>query len=180
MSQNEKTIAGLIIPLEQYPHIQESASLEEAIIQFKEFLPDGHERVAHNQLLVINDKDQLVGRLTLMDIMRGFAPQLFGKTKVEHFDGKTGDFTDLALLLEESTFSECGKNRSKPILPLVQPIKLTLSRETHLLKALVMMSAHNELNVPVTENGRVIGVLRLEEIFLAMCNTYCVLPQANS
>nr|WP_320012292.1 CBS domain-containing protein [uncultured Desulfobulbus sp.] len=179
MSESEKTIAALIIPLEQYPHINENASLEEAIIQFKEFLPDGNERVAHNQLLVISDQEQLVGRLTLMDIMRGFAPQLLGKTKVEHFDGKTGDFTDLALLLEESTFSECGKNRTQPILPLVQPIKLTLGQETHLLKALVMMSAHNELKVPVTENSRVIGVLRLEEIFLAMCNTYCVLPEAK-
>ncbi|WP_028581177.1 CBS domain-containing protein [Desulfogranum japonicum] len=176
MDQEPATIRELVIALEKYPHINENATLDEAIASCKEIQADGSEKVRQKVLLVVNDADQLVGKLSIVDIMKGLAPHLLSETKVEKFDGKTADFTDLAFLLEESTFLECGKNRNRIVKPLLHPIDLVLTPDTHLLNALVLMSKHKESIVPVKENGTVLGVLRCEEIFLAMCNTYCKLP----
>ncbi len=179
MDQGPAIIRELVIPLEKYPHIKETATLDEAIISCKELLPDGSEQVRQKVLLVVNDADQLVGKISIMDIMKGLAPHLLSETKVKQFDGKTADFTDLAFLLEESTFSECGKNRNRTVESLVHPIDVVLTPDTPVLKALVLLSAHKETIIPVKENGVILGVLRLEEIFLAMCNTYCTLPGAE-
>jgi predicted transcriptional regulator len=104
------------------------------------------------------------------------APGLLENTRVDKFEGQKENYLDLAYLYEKSTFTECGKNRDKPIKPLMRTIDFSLPADTHILKALVLMSSRNDFNIPVTDNGTIVGVLRLEEIFMAMCNTYCPLP----
>ncbi|TKB24403.1 CBS domain-containing protein [Desulfopila sp. IMCC35006] len=176
MDTKKSTIRNLVIPIEHYPHLSENQTLQEAIQSFMSFRAGQQERQHYSMLFVVNDLNQLVGKLFLMDIMHGLAPGLLKGTKVGKFEGKEGDFLDLAPLYETSTFSECGKNRDKPIKSLVHPIDFSFPADTHILKALVMMSNRNEFDVPVTDDGTIIGVLRLEEIFMAMCNTYCPIP----
>lgn len=176
MDIKKSTIRDLAIPIEYYPHLNENQTLQEAIQSFISFRAGQQERPHYAMLFVVNNLNQLVGKLFLMDIMHGLAPGLLKGTKVEKYEGKEGDYLDLAPLYETSTFAECGKNRDKLIKPLVQPIDFSFPAETHILKALVMMSNRNDFNVPVTDHGSIIGVLRLEEIFMAMCNTYCPIP----
>lgn len=173
---NVTTVRDLVIPIDHYPHLNENQTLQEGIEAFKSFQVGGKDRLHYSVIFVLNDRDQLVGRLFLMDIMRGFAPRLLTSTKVDGFDGKGGEYPDLASLHEESTFAECGKNRDKKIKSLCHPIDFFIPADTHILKALVMMSNRNDFNVPVKENGTITGVLRLEEIFLIMCNTFCAIP----
>ncbi len=176
MDTKKSTIRDLVIPIERYPHLNENQTLQEAIQSFMSFRAGQQERPHYSVLFVVNELNQLVGKLFLMDIMHGLAPGLLKGTKVEKFEGKEGDFLDLVPLYETSTFSECGKNRDKPIKPLVHPIDFSFPADTHILKALVRMSKRNEFDIPVTDDGTIIGVLRLEEIFMAMCNTYCPIP----
>lgn len=175
METQNSSIRNLIIPIEHYPHLNENQTLQEAIESFISFRAGQHERLHYSILFVVNDMNELVGKLFLMDIMQGLAPQLFESSKTKKY-GKEGEYSDLVFLYEKSTFAECGKNRNTPIKPLVHKINFSLPAHTHILKALVMMSNRNDFDVPVTDNGSIIGVLRLEEIFMAMCNTYCALP----
>lgn len=170
------TIRDLVTAIERYPHLNEKVTLQEAIQSFLAFREGEKESLHYSMLFVVNDLKQLVGKLYLMDIMHGLAPGLLKGTKVAKFEGKEGDYLDLAPLYETSTFAECGKNRDTPIKPLVHPIEFSLPADTHVLKALVMMSRRNDFDVPVTDDGTIIGVLRLEDIFVAMCNTYCPIP----
>lgn len=176
METKDSTIRDLIIPIERYPHLNENQTLQEAIQSFMSFRAGQREHLHYNMLFVVNDLNQLVGRMFLMDIMHGLAPRLLDGAKVDKFDGKAAEYSDLVYLYEMSTFSECGKNRDKPIKPLIHVIDFSLSADTHILKALMMMAARKDFDVPVKENHNIIGVLRLEEIFMAMCNTYCTIP----
>ena len=176
METQNSAIRDLIIPIERYPHLNDTQTLQEAIESFMSFRAGQQERLHYNMIFVVNDLSQLVGRMFLLDIMHGLAPRLFDNTKVDQFDGKEGEYPDLVFLHEMSTFSECGKNRDKPIRPLIHAIDFSLPADTHILKALVMMSSRKDFDVPVTDNGTIVGVLRLEEIFMAMCNTYCKIP----
>jgi len=173
VNKETSVIRDIIIPLDRYPHLSENQTLQEAIQAFMSFRAGQDDRLRYAGLLVVNDKNQLVGKLSLLDIMHGLVPHLVDATKVGKFEGKEAEYPNLAFLYEESTFAECGKNQQKSIKPLLQAIEFSLPADTHILKALVMMSHRNDFNVPVTENGAIIGILRLEEIFNAMCTTYC-------
>lgn len=176
MEHAPPTVKDLLIPLDQYPHIYEHQTVDEAIQSFMEFRAGQKERLHYAMLFVLNTHNQLIGRLTLMDIMRAFAPRLFDGLQTSRFDGKKGEYPNLALLHEETIFAECGKSRMRPIKPFVKAIDFTISATTHMLTAMVMMHGRGEFDVPVTEKGSVVGVLRLEEIFTTMCNTYCPIP----
>lgn len=173
MNKETSVIRDLIIPLDRYPNLNENQTLQEAIQALMSFRAGQENRIQYGKVLVVNDKNQLVGKLSLVDIMHGLAPRLLEATKVAKFQGKDTEYPNLAILYEHKTFAECGKNQHKSVKGLVQPITFTLPADTHILKALVMMSHRNDFNVPVTENGTIIGILRLEEIFHVMCTTYC-------
>ncbi len=173
MNNKTSVIRDIIIPLDRYPHLNEDKTLEEAIRVFRAFRAGEKDRLRYAGLLVVNNQNQLVGKLSLVDILHGLVPRLVDATKVEKFEGKDAEYPNLAFLYEDTTFAECGKSQKKSIKPLLQPIDFSLPADTHLLKALVMMSHRNDFNVPVTENGTIIGIVRLEEIFNAMCTTYC-------
>ncbi len=176
MNTKNSNIRDLVIPIELYPHLNENQTLQEAIESFIYFRAGQQERQHYDMLFVVNNQKRLVGKLFLMDIMHGLAPHLLEDTRVDKFEGQKENYLDLAYLYEKSTFTECGKNRDKPIKPLMHGIDFSLPADTHILKALVVMANRNDFNIPVTDNGTIIGVLRLEEIFMAMCNTYCPLP----
>ena len=177
MNKETSVIRDIIIPLDRYPHLNEKQTLQEAIQAFISFRAGGTDGLCYAGLLVVNDENQLVGRLSLIDIMHGLAPRLVDPSRVGKFEGKETEYPNLAFLYEEKTFAECGKNQQKSIKPLLQSIDFSLPADTHILKALAMMSHRSDFHVPVTDNGNIIGILRLEEIFNAMCNIYCTIEK---
>lgn len=177
MEQQQIQVRDLLIPLEKYPHLNENQMLQEAIQTFMELRQENGGRIKYGMLFVVNNSNQLVGKLSIMDILHGFAPRLFEGARVKKFDGKEGDYPGLALLHEESVYAVCGKSRTNPIKKYLRSIDFTLSVDIPVLEALVMMSSRNEHDVPVTDKGTIIGVLRLEEIFVAMCSSVCMMPK---
>lgn len=175
MNKKTSVIRDLVIPLDRYPHLNENQTLQEAIQTFMSFRAGDQEQLSYSLLLVLNDQNQLVGKLSLVDIMHALAPDLLEATKVANFEGKEAEYPNLAFLYEDKTMAECGANQMKPVKPLLHGIEFSLPADTHILKAVTMMSHRNDYNVPVTENKEIIGMLRLEEIFNAMCTTYCTI-----
>ena len=177
MEQQQIMVRDLFIPLEKYPYLNENQILEEAIHTFMDLRQENGGRIKYGMLFVVNNSNELVGKLSLMDVLHGFAPRLFDGAKVAKFDGKEGEYPGLALLHEEAVYAECGKSRKNSIKKHIRAIDFTIGADTPMLEALVMMSGRNEFDTPVTDNGTIIGVLRLEEIFVAMCNSVCMMPK---
>ena len=175
MEPNTRDIRDIIIPHDSYPLLNENQTLQEAILTFLSFRDEQRNSPLYTMLFVVNDQKQLVGKLSMLDILHGLAPGLSEVIKVDKFEGKREEYPNLAFLYEDSTFAKCGENQNKPIKPLLQPIDFSLPADTHILKALIMMSHRNNFHVPVTDNGDIIGVLRLEEIFDAMCTFHCAI-----
>jgi len=173
VNNETSVIRDIITPLDRYPHLNENQTLQDAILKFRSFRAGQQDRPGYDGLLVVNDQNQLVGKLSLLDIMHGLVPRLVDATGGGKFEGKDTEYPNLAFLYEDKTFGECGKNQQQLVKPLLQAIEFSLPADTHILKALVMMSHRNDFDVPVTDNGTIIGMLRLEEIFNVMCTTYC-------
>ncbi|MFZ5770207.1 MAG: CBS domain-containing protein [Thermodesulfobacteriota bacterium] len=160
------------IPLERYPHLNEKRTLRDAAKVIHSFTAGEKNQLRYTDALVVNDQNQLVGRITMTDILHGLAPQLVESTRVEKFEGKTAEFPNLALLMEDSFFKECSLRWNKPVSSFMSAVEHSVSADMHLLEALLVMLGTRDFNLPVVSDEMIVGVIRLEEIFKAI-SSHC-------
>jgi CBS domain-containing protein len=164
-------VRDFAIPLERYPHVLESGTLHEAVAAIQSHTFGQKERLRYSEALVLNGNNQLVGRVTIRNILEGLDPHLV--PKIKGFQGRGAEFPNLTFLWGDAFFRDCGKQAGRSIKELVTPIPQSVKGEDSLLKALSIMLAANESALPVIEQDRIQGVIRLEEIFTELtsrCN----------
>ncbi len=89
--------------------------------------------------------------------------------KIDEFEGEKMDFPHLAILREDSFFKNCKKHQHQPVKEIMAAIPETIKPSDPILKALVLMFKHNVRQLPVVDNEKVIGILRLSELFIIIC-----------
>ncbi|MBC8318499.1 MAG: CBS domain-containing protein [Desulfobulbaceae bacterium] len=169
MASDTLLVKDVLIPIERYPHLNENKSLYDAVQEFREFTVGEKNRLRYAEMLVVNDKNQLVGKIDLNGVLHALAPSLFASEKVGKYEGMGSDFPNLVILLEESFLKTCAEQRSVPVKDFMSEIKTTVTGDTPMLKTLMLMMNEKNHTFPVVEGNKVIGVIRLEEIFLDLC-----------
>ena len=158
------TVKDLIIPLEQFPHVQSEAPVHEAVgLLFSHV--NGNGRLQYDELLVISKDNRYVGRLTVRSILTCYFPTLFTTGDKQIFAGKQAKFTDLAILMEDSFQSECKRQGALPVRDYMAPPLKSIKAGLHPLHAAEIMMTENETCLPVVEDGILIGLVRLIDIF---------------
>jgi CBS domain-containing protein len=161
----------VMIPLSRYPHIEESATLEdaiEAICNFTVPLDDGVV-VPPRYVLVFDTNNTLKGILSRRDILRGLAP---GYLNVKHaleqtpygmpgmFDGFEQGFA------WNSLFSPGAlQNARNPVKGLMLLPAALVSIHDTVGTVVGAMLEHKVDLVPVLDGGRVVGLVLMTEIF---------------
>lgn len=111
-------------------------------------------------LMVLDAQGQLAGMLTLFDIMEAIEPQYL---HVER--------TYLAGITWEGLFEEAiDRAENRTVSEIMTPRKefRVLSADDRVMKALELMVEENTPRLPVCEEGRMVGVIRMYEIFQAV------------
>lgn len=107
-------------------------------------------------LVVVDDEGQLVGIITMLDILKGIEPAFMRET--EHLAALTWDglFAELVHQAENRTVEEA-----------MTPAKgLTwVDPDDRLMTAVELMVSKGIRRIPVLEEGKVVGVVRLYDIF---------------
>lgn len=170
MTSDNPVVRDLIIPLAKYPHLNESQTLHDADQVLQSYRCEENDSLRYSGLLVLNDNNQLAGRLTLQDMLQSLDPRLKEASKVKEFEGKEEEYSNLAILWEDSFFVECSKRSGTPVKDIMSTITHVLKGSDPVLKALSIMLSTKEVILPAVDEGRVIGVIRLKEIFKAICN----------
>jgi CBS domain-containing protein len=165
MASDNPVVRDLVIPLKDFPHLKETQTLHDGVEILLAHKCGEYERIRYAELLVLNDQNQLSGRVTLQNILLSLDPRLKEASKVKGFEGKEAGFLDLIILWEDSFFVECKKWSHIPIRNLMSPIKHIVKGGDPVLKALAIMTNTQNLVLPVVDGGRIIGVIRLKEIF---------------
>jgi CBS domain-containing protein len=165
MASDNPVVRDLVIPLKDFPHLKESQTLHDAVGELISYTCGEYGRIRYAELLILNERNQLSGRVTLQNILLSLDPRLKEASKVKGFEGKGAGFLDLVVLWEDSFFIECRKWSQIQIKDLMTPIKYTVKGSDPVLKALAIMTNTNISVLPVLDEGRVIGVIRLKEIF---------------
>ncbi len=169
MGSDNPVVRDLVIPLDKYPHLKENNTLHEAVAVITSYTSVEDDRITYAELLVLNDRNQLIGHATLQNILQSLNPRLQDGSMVKKFAGKKSEFPDLTYIWEESFFMECKKRTNILIRDFMSPIKHSLKGSDPVLMALLIMINTKDTVLPVTDEDRVIGVIRLKEIFKAVC-----------
>lgn len=160
---NNTRIKDILIPLAEYPNIRANATLRNAFAALHKYQVDSHHSYRH--VLVLDETGRLVGQLGMHDLLRGLLPDFLQQHG--HFEGAQPDYPSLAMIWQDTCESQCRTAADKPVLPFMGTVKNKLKLDDTLTLAAYFMAVSRASILPVIEGNRVIGVVRLLDVFNA-------------
>lgn len=150
----EKRVKDLVIPLTDYPHMPYWGTLKEAIAQLNVVYETGY-----NTVLVFDESYKFAGMLLQRDILRGLEPKF-----ARHF--KRG----FPVSWDDLVKPESQKRLSMPVKEFMSVVAATVDVGDSLLKASHIMLREAAYLLPVMEGDKVIGIVRMEDLFYEITN----------
>jgi CBS domain-containing protein len=156
----KKKVREVMIPLEDYPHIPYWYSLRQAVAIVRESAIKYAGVFEPRTVLVFNEKYQIVGILTLRDILKGLEPGFLQESDLVKAD------PTLDIVMVDLFGPRMKKKAERPVSEVMKPIKVSVKADDSLAKALFLMVKENVGMMPVMEDQRMAGMVRLTDLFL--------------
>jgi CBS domain-containing protein len=152
-------VKDLMIPLEDYPHIPYWFTLRQAMAIVREAAIKFEGAFEPRAVLVFDEKYQLMGMLTLRDIIKGLEPKFLQETSLVKMD------PNLTVLLGDLLGPNMKTASQRPVSEVMSPIKVTVDGSAPIAQALYLMIQANVGLMPVIQAGKVAGMIRLSDLF---------------
>ena len=154
MKTEHKKMKDLLIPLSNYPHMPYWGTLREAITQ----LNLAYER-GHHTVLVFDEDYKLVGMLSEKNILTGMVPKF-----AQHYsEGVPVFWDDLLKSGREQRLDQPIKNFMVKVAAVGEP-------EDNILKGAHLVLEDENFLLPIVENEKIIGVVRMGDVFHEITN----------
>ena len=169
MSTENQTVQDIMLPLSAFPCMKESGTVQEAIQQLRSFCPIGSTGpCGFSELMVVDDQGGLIGRVTQQGILRVLFSTLLDPVDIKNFEGKTAEYSDLTTLLNGVMIKEGVNHLNASLTKVIEKGVRVLPATTDLIHAMSVMVICKETVLPVEENGKLVGVVKLSEVFGAL------------
>lgn len=167
--REEKKAGDIMIPIEDFTTIDPDSTIKEGIETLKRSFEGAvaTSRImesGHRSILVFNHADELVGILTPLDLIEALRPAYLSAPKPSMADSMqyspmfwTGLFTTQVKGLAD-----------KRIRDVMSDAPLKVDEDTNLMEVANLMFTEGERRLAVTRKGKVVGVVREQEIFFEM------------
>lgn len=159
-----KIVRDILVPVTEYPCIDRNARLRDAFELLFEGYAGGR-RFRH--VLVLDDKNQLVGILGMRDMLRGLFPDYLRTAEAgrHHHETLVPDFPALTLIWAQTCEEQCLAAATKPVRDFMAPVRARLMPADPLTKAAYLLVLHEASMLPVVEDARLVGVVRIVDVF---------------
>jgi Mg/Co/Ni transporter MgtE len=163
---NAKKVKELMVKITEYPHIPYWMSVRDAIFMVHSVYNETLGLGVHSMVLVFDEKYQLLGVLTLQNLLTGIEPRFLRKDEKSRYQGLThADYAGLSTLVEGTFSVECKEEAKKSVSGVMTPIRATVDAKDSVDKAAFIMLQANVNLIPVMEDDKVAGVLRMSDVF---------------
>jgi len=168
----QKYVVDVMLPLDEYTVVSENDNLYDAFVALEKSkmnLPPG--RHSHKAVLVINDKKEIVGKLGHLGFLKALDPgyQNIGQLDMLSKAGLTKEFVTSMMrnyeLLQDDLSDIRRRTRSIKISDVMHPIIEHIDINDSINEAIHKMIVWQALSVPVTKGSKVVGILRLADLF---------------
>ncbi len=185
---NEFTIKELLVPLSEYATVSVGATLYDAILALEKTQEEfDHLKYRHRAVLVLDDRGHVVGKLSQLDVLYalepeetdsrdadrlrqfGFSPNLIWTVEKEKRpDGALSDaHLQKAAGLKVEKFMKAPTEGE--FVDLAAPLK----------QAIHQLIVGRHFSLLVTEEKRIVGILRLTDVFAAVFHMMKHTPPGN-
>lgn len=171
-------VKSLMIPIEEYAAVPEDANLYEAVLALekaqKTFDPARHK---HRAVLVLDGEKNVVGKLNMFDILMALEPK-YGELEAAGVLSRSGHSPDLiaSMLKDNLLWNEplqfiCNRAPRMNVRDFMEVPAggAYIEQDASLNEAIHQMVISRYQSLLVTTGKKVVGVLRLSDVFAEIC-----------
>lgn len=169
------TVRHFYIPMTDYPHIDATSSVCKAIVLMHSSLMESHK---YRTILVADEQQRLLGYLSLRDLTRAVGPPYLRKKAPQisghqPFQTTDQDLSALSLIWQEGFTEKIREEAKRPVAEVMTLFDKTVTMDDPFAKCVYLMLAQNILILPVVEDDKVLGVVRMVDIFELIADNLC-------
>ncbi|NWF52921.1 MAG: CBS domain-containing protein [Nitrospirae bacterium] len=164
-----KVVKNLMIDVFEYPHIPFWFTIKQAIMVIKKSIIETEKCFHPLAILIFDEKYNLLGTVTMKDIMKGLEPRFMRKpTEVV----QVPDEESSLYVIWDTLFTEESKLLAeKQIGDIMIPAKFFVEPDDPITKAAYIMISHDLGLLPVlADKKKFVGIVRMIEIFDELSN----------
>jgi CheY-like chemotaxis protein/CBS domain-containing protein len=165
----EKRVMGIMVPLQEYTMVSAEDSVKDAILKLKASFASKLStsrlmETGHRSVLVMDDKNIVQGILAIRDLLELILPSYLTAPKPS-----MADSIQYSPMFWQGMFIREVKQKSEiRIRDVMSPAPLTIEGTASLMEAAYMMMKFNARRLVVKTAGKVIGVIREQDLFFEM------------
>ncbi len=156
-------VRDILIPLGEFPHLPQSATVREAYALLHRQHTSGGWRYRH--LMVFDAGQTLVGIVSLRDLLCALMPPYLKTNLASHYAGPLPDDAVLSEVWQQSFQTQCEYLADAPVSRYMAQVQDTVQAGAPLTRAAYLMVAHRVDMLPVLEGDVVVGVVRIVDVF---------------
>lgn len=166
---SEKRVGQVMVPIEDYTTLNAGRTVRDALRELKKSFTSKVStgrlmETGHRSILVISGENEIQGILSIRDLLEMVMPSYLSAPKPS-----TADSIQYSPLFWSGMFAQAvDEKASMEIGRVMSPAPPTLDDRAHLMEAAYMMVTGNLRRLVVTRSGRVVGVIREQELFFEM------------
>ena len=161
---DRKVAKDVMIGIFEYPHVPYWFSIGQAIRIVKVAFISSKKYPDPMAILVFDEKYNLMGTITLKDILKGLEPRFLKPSE----KAQVAEEDESALSLIWDTLFDKGSKEfaERPVSEIMTPAKYFVEPTDPLTKAAYLMLHHDLVLLPVLENKKkFVGLVRMIEVF---------------
>ncbi|MFC1520937.1 HPP family protein [Elusimicrobiota bacterium] len=166
-----KRVKDVMIPLDQYPHINHSLPVRDAMAKLERAQFDvGERKSLPRVMLVFSDANELIGAASRRDIFRGLDPESLSEIMLPELLGKVKQGEQAP---SDKVIKKLVEKVQRPISEVMTPVKDSVDYQDSIVNAIYKMADHNLSFLPVMKEKEVVGVVRTVELLrevAMLCN----------
>jgi CBS domain-containing protein len=172
------SVKQLMIPLAEYATVSEDATLYEAVVALEEAQKRfDSERDRHRAILVLGKDNQVVGKLSQWDILKGLEPKYdqIGQRKDTSRYGFSPEFLrsmmDSYGLWRKPLEDLCRKGAETKVGTLMHTLEEGeyVAEDAPLDEAIHLLVMGHHQSLLVRSGDKIVGILRLSDVFREIC-----------
>jgi predicted transcriptional regulator len=156
-NSGERKVRDLMIPLEDYDSISSNKSVRDAF--------EVMAKTGHHAILVLDENNEPIGQLSHRDALMALVPKYTPTGRSDSWLTPES-FKNYPVFHYDGEFSgQCKAQLKKTVKEVMSLFPVTIDEGAPLAEAVQVMVTNNIGRMPVVSGGKVLGMIRLIEIF---------------
>ena len=176
-------VRDLMVPLDEYATVSKDATIYEAVVSLLEAQARyNHSKYRHRAVLVLDENKKVVGKLSQFDLIRSLEPKY---DEIGNFDrlshwGLSAEFLRSMVshhgLWRNTLEHMCQAAAAVTVERMMYSLHEdeTVEVDEHLDEAMHILVMGRHQSLLVTEEDKIVGILRLSDVFQKVCELISV------